>query len=175
MESTGTQWIDTGIVFKKFLYLNFDAQYTANLSTTQVIAGPSASSGCWVGNVSPGKWGISSTSPSSNSSVKSKVEIVYDNSTALYVDGTSKGTQARSTNPSNPIAIFNAYTGGFPSSARLYSFRIEDWTDENNKIKLFDAIPVRIGTTGYLYDKVSGQLFGNAGTGAFTLGPDKNA
>lgn len=38
---------------------------------------------------------------------------------------------------------------------------------------LVDFIPVRVGQTGYLYDKVSGQLFGNAGTGDFILGPDK--
>lgn len=38
---------------------------------------------------------------------------------------------------------------------------------------VLDLIPVRIDTTGYLYDKVSGQLFGNAGTGEFILGPDK--
>lgn len=35
-----------------------------------------------------------------------------------------------------------------------------------------DYIPVRVGTVGYLYDKVSGELFGNSGTGSFTLGPD---
>lgn len=36
-----------------------------------------------------------------------------------------------------------------------------------------DYIPVRVGTVGYLYDKISGQLFGNANsTGAFILGPD---
>lgn len=35
-----------------------------------------------------------------------------------------------------------------------------------------DFIPVRVGTTGYMYDKVSGQLFGNAGTGSFILGAD---
>jgi hypothetical protein len=34
-------------------------------------------------------------------------------------------------------------------------------------------IPVRIGTTGYMYDRVSGQLFGNAGTDDFILGNDK--
>jgi hypothetical protein len=34
-------------------------------------------------------------------------------------------------------------------------------------------IPVRVGTTGYMYDKVSGQLFGNVGTGDFILGADK--
>lgn len=35
-----------------------------------------------------------------------------------------------------------------------------------------DFIPVRIDTTGYLYDKVSGTLFGNSGSGSFTLGND---
>ena len=37
-----------------------------------------------------------------------------------------------------------------------------------------DFIPVRKGTVGYLYDRVTGKLFGNAGTGDFVLGPDKN-
>lgn len=35
-------------------------------------------------------------------------------------------------------------------------------------------IPVRVGQVGYMYDKISGQLFGNAGTGSFILGADKN-
>lgn len=35
-----------------------------------------------------------------------------------------------------------------------------------------DLIPVRVGTVGYMYDKLSGQLIGNAGTGSFILGPD---
>lgn len=42
-----------------------------------------------------------------------------------------------------------------------------------NGMLLRDYIPVRKGTTGYMYDRVSGQLFGNAGTGDFILGPDK--
>lgn len=40
-----------------------------------------------------------------------------------------------------------------------------------------DFIPVRVGSgssaVGYLYDRVSGELFGNAGTGEFLIGPDK--
>lgn len=35
-----------------------------------------------------------------------------------------------------------------------------------------DFVPCRIGTTGYLYDRVSQTLFGNIGTGDFVLGPD---
>ena len=37
-----------------------------------------------------------------------------------------------------------------------------------------DFIPVRVGSVGYLYDKVSKELFGNeAGSGAFVIGADK--
>ena len=41
-----------------------------------------------------------------------------------------------------------------------------------NSILVRDYIPVRKGTVGYLYDRVSGKLFGNAGTGAFAYGND---
>lgn len=51
----------------------------------------------------------------------------------------------------------------------IYYFRI--W-DENGTL-VFDGIPVRRGNVGYLYDRVTGELFGNAGTGAFVIGPDK--
>lgn len=36
-----------------------------------------------------------------------------------------------------------------------------------------DLIPVRVGDVGYMFDRVSGKLFGNQGTGAFILGADK--
>lgn len=35
-----------------------------------------------------------------------------------------------------------------------------------------DFVAVRVGTTGYMYDKVSGTLYGNNGTGNFILGND---
>ncbi len=40
-------------------------------------------------------------------------------------------------------------------------------------VLMLDLIPVRKGNVGYLYDKVSKQIFGNAGTGDFILGQDK--
>lgn len=55
------------------------------------------------------------------------------------------------------------------SSWKLYTFKLYDAGE-----LVRDYIPVRVGTTGYLYDKVSGELFGNQGTGDFILGPDKN-
>lgn len=53
------------------------------------------------------------------------------------------------------------------SVARLYNVELL-----RDGIKLRDYIPVRIGEVGYMYDKVSGELFSNAGSGSFILGPD---
>lgn len=48
-----------------------------------------------------------------------------------------------------------------------------DWIKlSRGGVLLRDFIAVRVGTTGYLYDRISGQLFGNDGTGDFTVGPD---
>ena len=44
---------------------------------------------------------------------------------------------------------------------------------EGNGAEIMHLIPVRVGDVGYMYDRVSGQLFGNSGTGAFIIGPDK--
>lgn len=41
-----------------------------------------------------------------------------------------------------------------------------------NGIQKLHLIPVRVGSEGYMYDRVSGKLFGNSGTGRFILGPD---
>ena len=50
---------------------------------------------------------------------------------------------------------------------------IGGWTAYNNGEIVMGMIPVRKNGVGYMYDKVSGQLFGNAASsGAFTFGSD---
>lgn len=61
-----------------------------------------------------------------------------------------------------PLQVFDQCLGKF------YSLQVEKGGDV-----VLDLIPVRIGQVGYLYDSVSGELFGNAGTGTFVVGPDK--
>jgi hypothetical protein len=74
---------------------------------------------------------------------------------------------------SNTICIFALVAGGvasYYSKARLRGDTIFYYNDSI----VLDLIPVRVGTIGYMYDSVSGTLFGNAGTGDFILGPDIN-
>lgn len=73
----------------------------------------------------------------------------------------------------NPCGLFvlNTHTGtGFNKDTygymKIYSFKI---TDSNNNV-IMDLVPVRDGTTGYMYDKVSNSLMTNNGT--FLYGAD---
>lgn len=72
----------------------------------------------------------------------------------------------------HPLYIFNFNNNGAPylqgANAKFWLVKIYD-----GKTLVFDAIPVRVGKFGYLYDRVSDRLLGNAGTGDFIIGPDK--
>lgn len=58
-----------------------------------------------------------------------------------------------------------AYRPGYP-------YRLSSCYINHNGVRIYDMIAVRIGTVGYMYDRVSGELFGNVGSGTFILGPD---
>lgn len=81
-----------------------------------------------------------------------------------YTINTTSGTfkTLKGTENSGYLYIFSPkFKGAF------FFFRL--WKDD---VLILDLIPVRKGTTGYMYDKVSRKLFGNEGTGEFILGPD---
>ena len=59
------------------------------------------------------------------------------------------------------------------SKSKPYDAEIE-YLQGDGSAYLNLEIPVRVGQVGYMYDRVSGQLFGNQGTGNFILGEDKN-
>lgn len=71
----------------------------------------------------------------------------------------------------NTLFIFSDITGEATITGyvlgRLYSFKLN-----KGGIPKLDLIPVRKEKTGYLYDRISGKLLGNAGMGSFKVGPD---
>ena len=83
------------------------------------------------------------------------------------VDSIPVACQAH-TNGQKVLSIFGRETGVYKCSMRCYSVKV--WGFGETKV---DAIPVRVGQVGYMYDRVSGQLFGNtSGLGGFILGHD---
>lgn len=55
------------------------------------------------------------------------------------------------------------------SYLRIRYFKL--WDRNDNLVR--DMIPVRVGVTGYMYDRVTQKMFGNQGAGQFIIGPDK--
>lgn len=71
---------------------------------------------------------------------------------------------------SYPLFIFcmnNMGTASMGAAMQLYSLTITE-----GEVTVMDLIPVRNDGVGYMYDRISGQLLGNSGNGAFTYGDD---
>lgn len=114
-----------------------------------------------------------------NNSPISAPYVYYYNDYVLVVDVTN-GTMTvnnttRAFTPANFDCQCNYYLFARNSvnmalqskPSRFYYFKMS-----RNGVLVRDFIPVRVGQVGYMYDKVSRQLFGNAGSGNFTLGND---
>ena len=112
------------------------------------------------------------SSESSNTSVE---EGIYEfdntqNHNILKVnDSTFTASSSTFVSDNNFILFGLNAEGGVNISVgvRIYDFKIYQ-----NSTLVRDFIPVRIGNVGYMYDKVTKQLFGNKGTGQFILGSD---
>ena len=98
-----------------------------------------------------------------------EIDFNCNSSHDVLLDGTKIGITTAQ--PNGNLWIFRRGQSGIPSYVNLYSMQIyQDFTN-----LIFDLIPVRKDGVGYMYDRVSRQLFGNSGTGNFILGPDKNS
>jgi len=186
LESTGTQYINTGVLPSTGMQIGVKVSRTSNNSDWDGIVGAwtqdavlNAVSMRYTGTAGtklvPAYGGQPDASTRPVITSGQLVELVLSQG-SFSVDGTERCTWTPDTSalPSVPFFCFVENLGGSPWSRRYLKGRIYYlWMLRDGKL-VFDAIPVREGTTGYLYDKVSKQLFGNAGTGNFTIGPDKN-
>lgn len=94
----------------------------------------------------------------------------------MVVDNTASITCNTSTFTTDyTVYIFAMNNGGSISNNSSTSvLRIKWMKIYDGSTLVRDFIPVKKNSIGYLYDKVSGELFGNSGTGSFILGNDVN-
>ena len=91
----------------------------------------------------------------------------------MVVNGTSMASNTASFTTSYNMYIFAMNNGGSVGNTFTNVLRIKTMKMYNGSTLVRDFIPVRKNGVGYLYDKVSGQLFGNAAaSGAFSYGND---
>lgn len=99
---------------------------------------------------------------------ENRTTIHYENQQVTMFESNIQTLECIHTFNSNLLIHGNA-SGAFDRmNLRTHSLKLYD-----NNVLIRDFIPVRVGQIGYMYDKVSGQLFGNQGTGDFILGSDK--
>lgn len=84
-------------------------------------------------------------------------------SSYTFIGNTKKIVLFGAPNAAEPTSVTYAFTG------KIYEF----WIYYGDELQLH-LIPVRKNGVGYMYDTVSGNLFGNSGTGTFSYGNDIN-
>lgn len=149
-----------------------DALGIISSSTSQILFATTQSgvAGSFLGK--PGSssyWGFGLTAGTLSSvpfEDRALADITFDGNGILGYVNNSYISRITSVTQAN-WALFAGSSGQYPFDGYVYSFK-----GYKNGVLVRDMIPVRVGTVGYMYDRVSGQLFGNDGTGDFILGPD---
>lgn len=175
LQSSGTQYIDIGIIGNalleyeiKYLWISGNYKYILGAQESDSVDRFSLMTGTWSnrriyynnGGSSNEKYYTLTAAEQSDSVVSRKV---YND---IFQNKSHKGSFSAVTYTTPvTITVFAKHQGtthGNGFVGRLYYLKIGN----------LDLIPVRVGQVGYMYDKVSGTLFGNDGTGSFVLGPD---
>lgn len=179
LESTGTQWIDTGIKSAGNISIKISLFDYFNQDHLGVWAF------CGKNGYLSREYGLFINGNTQ------KVNFRYDNTTIECYTYHSYPASCVVEIGNGTIKIGTAYSKNytqktFKGNYNVYLFAYHEAatvTGMNDKIGptyisdgtiTRDFIPVRIGQVGYMYDTVSGELFGNLGTGDFVLGPDIN-
>lgn len=173
LESTGTQYIDTGLLCSGADEVAITVYIAANDNRGGWIyfgAGGNArvwatSGTCRFGGENQAAINNTITFESWNTIVLNQTQVVVNGTPLSTSLGTFQGTSNRTS------FIFR---GNGMSSSVAPSLKIASFSWKRNGVLVRDYIPVRKGAVGYLYDRVSGRLIGNAGTGDFVVGSDKS-
>jgi hypothetical protein len=194
VESTGTQYVDTGVLVDPTVHsFLLDCSFEGAFQNTNSVAfidardtnannpikvvtlnfGGNANQNktvlCWFENQGGQRNSFAQNFALERGALSYSNGVVTRNGISISVP-TSSGLRertlllcARRYADNSTITAFGAY------HVRVYGFTIS-----SGSTLVRDFVPVRVGSVGYLFDRVSGQLFGNSGTGDFVCGPDKN-
>lgn len=188
IESTGTQWIDTGIIPDENTNVKVKASYVEIIPSSQYDSVVGSTAGGvdyrfypFGYTFSTGKIRQTYGSAQYEQTFDTNIHTVdFNNSNKqVVVDGTVVGSTTsgfvKSENqPSLYLFATNVKrnlnsTPEWYGAVRLYALQIYD-----NGTLVSDMIPIKDDTgRGALYDKVTQQIFYNSGTGDFICGPNK--
>lgn len=189
LESTGTQYIDTGFIYTEGKTSTFESmmEWTKNNGLANFFYGYRSVNSATVSGdmraffiygVNPVgrlaiRYGVNSDSSTTGIALNQKYKIEFDG-TYLKVDGNNYTTLTATYTSSNykSMWLFNCNcTGYYRDDVSTFVGRIYYWKIFNDGILVRDYIPA-LDPFGVpcMYDKVEGKAYYNQGTGEFTYG-----
>lgn len=173
LQSSGTQYIDTGLKGNQDTEFDITAQYVgASTSSLAGLFGTRTSAQ----NKAVIVAGYQRQVITGFGNTETQVVFDFDEHNFKLDDDNYyyDGTLVKSFNPStfetdSTMILFGRRNG---SSMSLSAWKVKKLYVTNGT-EVRDYVPVRIGTVGYMLDKANWRTYGNAGTGAFTYGDDK--
>ncbi len=184
IQSTGTQWIDTGIKGNMSYKYEIDFQQIDSSQyrnwgafNQQSYSGGPNMSFTYTSGFSV-RWTVSGNEVQQVDKISAinanRHKIIIDNGNVTW-DGVSKG---RSTGHQDNYQLnYNLFLGTINpggttpttnAKSKYYSYKV--WNTDGNLIQNFIPAKNSSGVVG-MYDTVSGNFFTNAGTGSFIAGP----
>lgn len=192
LESTRTQYIDTGVIATSQTTISLRSYNSPQTANSQIIAGVfdntsgTAIRSMLLVNADTRHYYYFGTSTSINwFAVPFGQWVSFDLGSSIeWNAGSGSGTytppSSGAFSTSTSIALFARHVNnnGTKYFDAFWNGRISSCSISDNGVLVRDFTPVRFTneqgvSEGAMFDRVSGELFGNAGTGAFVIGPDK--
>lgn len=181
LESSGTQYINTNhYITSQNLHYLCEMAYTGDNSNGVPFGGGDDHNWIMAMYSNPATFWVGSSGPllsiPMETGVKHKFDLTANNGALTVInDGVTQTATYSGAMPNNmPINLFSQrYPSGTKqfASVRIYYFKIYD-----NNVLVRNYVPVKDGTgVGYLFDKVSGIPYANAGSGSFAAGEEVSA
>lgn len=185
LQSTGTQYIDTGVVPGPGLDYSISFAFASISSYSYIMGAWSSDNSNYYDLAEQNNTllyaGFGTISQAVENLSVGVFSTVEKRGLDIYVVGGRKRTypaDIQSGSISSTILLFGVHRNYGPGYiAATQPLRVRAFSLESNSTPVRDFRPIAIGTTGYMLDLVSGEYlpYGNKGTGDFVIGPDINA
>ena len=177
IQSSGTQYIDTGILANDETGMQVDVQWLNNSDTVCIGSrGTSTATRCFIGSATTGfylSWNELGSSRPAHNLNRNVLSLNFYNNRKKIFNGTdlSDTLQTLSTQTGN-MYLFVANDNGsasLKSSVKMYSAQI---TQGSILVRNFIPVMRKSDNEIGMLDLVEGKFYGNAGTGKFTANLD---
>ena len=168
IQSDGTAWINPQYTTTSNSIITIVVQLSSLVAQNRIVGNATGYFEIYLNGSK--RWAFAS-----NGTVVSSGVSANTNKHTLKIDNVAKKgywDNSSKTIPQNAATYYGSTylfsrAGSMNCSGKIFSATIY-----NGSTLVRDYIPVRVGTVGCLYDKVSGTLFYSSGSSDFTAGPD---